>query len=204
MRPIRPDARIRRVTRSTTATSAASVSTGPRSSAAYCDPNERRRPRGRTGRGSISARDRVDVAAGRLAEQLRRASFSPSRATSPIVASPRPRSFRAVAAPTPQSRSSGSGCRNSSSPPAGTTSRPSGFAERLATFATTLLDATPTVTASPTSARTSRRSRAAIAAGEPAIRSSPRTSRNASSIETPSTSGAVRSNTPNSARLAAT
>ena len=51
--------------------------------------------------------------------------------------------------------------------------------------------ATPTVIGRPTRSRTSRRSRAAISVGEPEIRSSPRTSRNASSIESPSTSGVV-------------
>ena len=62
--------------------------------------------------------------------------------------------------------------------------------------------ATPTVTGSPTRSRTSRRSRPAISIGEPEIRSSPRTSRNASSIERPSTSGVVASNTSNTALLA--
>ena len=45
--------------------------------------------------------------------------------------------------PTPQSRSTGSGCRNSSSPPGGTTRRPSGFATPLATLARNLVRATP-------------------------------------------------------------
>ncbi len=62
--------------------------------------------------------------------------------------------------------------------------------------------ATPTVIGRPTRSRTSRRSRAAISVGEPEIRSSPRTSRNASSIESPSTSGVVCSNTSNTALLA--
>ena len=52
--------------------------------------------------------------------------------------------------------------------------------------------------------RTSRRNRAAISTGEPEIRSSPLTSRNASSIDRPSTSGAVCSKTSNSALLAST
>ena len=42
----------------------------------------------------------------------------------------------------------------------------------------------------------------AISSGVPAIRSIPRASRNASSIESPSTSGAVSSNTSNTALLA--
>ncbi len=39
-------------------------------------------------------------------------------------------SLAAVTSPTPQSRSTGSGCRNASSPSTGTTSRPSGFGPR--------------------------------------------------------------------------
>jgi hypothetical protein len=46
------------------------------------------------------------------------------------------------------------------------------------------------------------RSRTAISTGEPAIRCIPRTSRNASSIEIPSTNGDVSWNTSNTALLA--
>jgi len=49
----------------------------------------------------------------------------------------------------------------------------------------------PTVTGSPTRSRTSRRKRTAISLGVPESRRSPRTSRNASSIDSPSTSGVV-------------
>jgi hypothetical protein len=102
-------------------------------------------------------------------------------------------------------RSTGSGCRKARSAPgsSGTTSRPSGFAAALATFARCFVRATPTVTARPASARTRARSRAAIASGEPEMRSSPRTSRNASSIERPSTTGAVSRKIANTVRLAA-
>jgi hypothetical protein len=62
--------------------------------------------------------------------------------------------------------------------------------------------ATPTVTGSPTRSRTAARSRTAICAGVPAIRSIPRTSRNASSIDSPSTTGDASSKTANIARLA--
>ena len=62
--------------------------------------------------------------------------------------------------------------------------------------------AAPTVTASPTRSRARRRSRSAIRRGVPEIRSSPRTSRNASSIDIPSTSGAVSSKRSNNALLA--
>ena len=62
--------------------------------------------------------------------------------------------------------------------------------------------ATPTVIGRPTRSRTSARSRAAISVGVPAIRRRPPTSRKASSIEMPSTSGVVSSNTSNTALLA--
>ena len=62
--------------------------------------------------------------------------------------------------------------------------------------------AIPTVIGSPTRSSTAARSRVAISTGEPAIRSMPRTSRNASSIESPSTSGEVSSNTRYTALLA--
>ena len=54
MRPIRPFARMRRVTRSTSATSTASISAGDfrERPSADCDPNDPRRRRARTGRGS--------------------------------------------------------------------------------------------------------------------------------------------------------
>ncbi len=60
----------------------------------------------------------------------------------------------------------------------------------------------PTVIGRPTRSRTSRRRRAAISAGVPAIRPIPRTSRNASSIESPSTSGVASSKTRYTALLA--
>ncbi len=113
-------------------------------------------------------------------------------------------SFRALFSPTPHSASTASGCRNAVSSASASSSSPSGFAARLAILASSRVRAAPTVTASPTSCRTSLRSRAAIARAVPEIRSRPRTSRNASSSESPSTTGAVRSNTANSARLAST
>ena len=110
---------------------------------------------------------------------------SPSCATSPTVVIPRSCSLLAVTGPTPHSRSTGSGWRNASSPSGGTTSRPSGLATPLATLARNFVRATPTVIGSPTRSRTSRRSRAAISVGVPETRCSPRTSRNASSIDMP-------------------
>jgi hypothetical protein len=69
------------------------------------------------------------------------------------------------------------------------------LATPLATLARNFVLATPTVIGKPTRSRTASRNRAAISTGVPAIRLSPRTSRNASSIDTPSTSGVVSSKT---------
>ena len=76
-------------------------------------------------------------------------------------------SFSAVTRPTPQSLVTGNGCRKSSSVPVGTISSPSGFATALATFARNFVHASPTVIASPTSARTSDRNRWPISSGVP-------------------------------------
>ena len=84
------------------------------------------------------------------------------RPISPIVVMPWARSFSAVASPTPQSASTGSGSRNADSREDSMTSSPSGLAARLAILASTFVRATPTVTASPTRSRASRRSRSAI------------------------------------------
>jgi hypothetical protein len=62
--------------------------------------------------------------------------------------------------------------------------------------------ATPTVIGSPTRSRTSQRSCLAMSVGDPRIRAIPRTSRNASSIDSASTSGAVSSKTSKTALLA--
>jgi hypothetical protein len=115
---------------------------------------------------------------------------------------PRLWSFCAVTRPTPHSRSIGSGWRNVSSRSGGTTRSPLGFATALATFARNFVRATPMLIGNPTSSRTLRCNRAAISAGGPASRPSPRTSRKASSIDRPSTSGVVSSNTANIALLA--
>ena len=76
------------------------------------------------------------------------------------------------------------------------------MATALATLARNFVRATPTVIGRPTSSSTRRRSVTAISSGVPEIRSSPRTSRNASSIERPSTSGVVSSKTAKTALLA--
>lgn len=117
---------------------------------------------------------------------------------------PAPCSLAAVAAPTPETRPTGSGCRNANSVPGSITSRPSGLAIVLASLATTFVLATPTLIGRPTCSRTVRLSVTAICSGEPEIRSRPVTSRNASSIEMRSTTGAVRSKIAHTARLAST
>jgi hypothetical protein len=76
------------------------------------------------------------------------------------------------------------------------------LATPLATLARNLVLATPTVMGRPTRSRTSWRRRTAISAGVPEIRHSPPTSRNASSMESPSTSGVVCRKTSNTALLA--
>src|SRR4051794_276458 len=79
---------------------------------------------------------------------------------------------------------------------------PVGLGDAARDLARNFVRATPTVIGKPTRSRTSVRSRSAIAAGEPASRSIPRTSRKASSMDSPSTSGEASSNTANMALLA--
>ena len=196
-------ARSRRATRSTRAMTDESISSNDvrRRPRARCEPMERRRRPVRTGLGS-----RLCASAWRWRPEARpsmcTSKASSSAATWPTVLIPRSWSLVAVTGPTPQSRSTGSGCRKPSSSSGGTTRRPSGFATALATLARNFVRAIPTVIGSPTSSSTLRRSLAAIASGGPASRSSPRTSRNASSMESPSTSGVVSSNNAKTALLA--
>src|SRR5438105_1452258 len=64
-------------------------------------------------------------------------------ARSPIRWTPKSRSACWTFGPTPHSRLTGSGARNSASPPGGTTTRASGLRRSDATFAHSLLVATP-------------------------------------------------------------
>ena len=193
MRPARPAVRIRRVTRSTSPTTTASSASGDRGErpSARCAPNERRRRRTRTGRGSRlwASAWRCRPAAGPSSET---SAASPSAATWPTVASPslvqlaprsrgrRPRAARpAAGAGTPARRRPGPRAARRAWPP------------RSPPWPGTWCVATPTVIGRPTRSRTSRRRRTAISVGVPEIRRSPRTSRKASSIDSPSTSGAV-------------
>ena len=196
VRPTRFAFRMRSVTRSTRPTSTVSSSSADRRRrpSARCEPIEPRRRLACTGRGS-----RLWARACRCRPEARPSMAtrvaSSNSATCPTVAIPTLRSFIAVAGPTPQRRSTGSGWRKASSFPGGTRSSPSGFATPLATLARNFVRATPTVTGMPTRSRTSRRRRWAISMGVPAIRRIPRTSRNASSMERPSTSGVASSKT---------
>ena len=203
VRQTRRAARSRRARRSTSPTTTVSRSAhdlGERPRARWA-PIERRRRPPRTRRGS-----RLWARAWRWRPaawpSIETSVASPSWATWPTVTRSLSRSLRAVTSPTPHSRSTGSGCRKPSSPPGGTTRSPSGLATALATLARNLVLAIPTVMGRPTRSRISRRSRVAISRGGPAMCSRPRTSRNASSIESPSTSGVVRSNTSNTSLLA--
>ena len=179
-----------RPSRSTSPTTTVSRSAADRRlrPSARCAPIDRRRRRACTGRGS-----RLWASAWMCRPEPRPSivtrAASGISATSRTVVMSKSRSLRAVTAPTPHSFSTGSGWRNSSSPSGGTTSSPSGFATPLATFARNFVLAIPTVIGSPTCSSTWVRSRRAISTGVPAIRSMPRTSRNASSIDSPSTSG---------------
>ncbi len=80
----------------------------------------------------------------------------PAGRPGPRSRSPARAASSTVTGPTPHSRSTGSGCRNSSSPSGGTTSRPSGLATPLATLARNLVRAMPTVIGSPTRSSTAR------------------------------------------------
>ena len=112
-----------------------------------------------------------------------------SAARSPIVFTRYSARATAVFSPTPHSRPIGSGARNASSSPGGTTTRPSGLRRSDAILATSFVRATPTDAVRPTSSRTSSLIRRAIAGPSPNSAAEPVTSRNASSIEIGSTSG---------------
>ena len=166
------------------------------------EPIELRRWVDSTGRGS-RRRARACKCAPAALPKKRSAVAASNSASWPTVWMPRECNLSAVTFPTPHSLSTGRGWRNSSSRSGSTTSRPSGLLTALATFARNLVRATPTEMASPTSLRTRSRSRMAICSGDPAMRRSPPTSRNASSIERPSTWGVVSWKIANTARLAA-
>ncbi len=111
------------------------------------------------------------------------------RRRSPIVWTPISCRASPVTFPTPHSFSTGSGSRNSTSRPYGTTVRPSGLFMSEAIFATNLEAATPADTVSPVSAATAALIFRAISTAPPKSRSVPVTSRNASSMESASTRG---------------
>ena len=169
---------------------------------ARCDPIERRRRPTCTGRGSRlwarawrcrpDARPSIETSAasGRLGD------LADGGDPTVVELAGGDRRRRPTAVPP------GADGGTSSSASGGTTSRPSGLATALATLARNLVRATPTVIGRPTRSRTSRRSATAISVGVPETLRRPPTSRNASSIDSPSTSGVVSSNTANTALLA--
>ena len=114
VRHARRAARIRRASRSTSATRIASTSSErprPAARARAARRSSRAAARPHAPRVAV-VRERVQVAARRRGRASRRARASSSRATSPTVVIPRACSFAAVTRPTPHSRSTGSGCRN--------------------------------------------------------------------------------------------
>ena len=117
---------------------------------ARCEPMDPRRRVVSTGRGSRSRASACRCAPVALPSS-RSAVAASSSASWPTVRMPSRCSFSAVTAPTPQSRSTGSGSRNACSRSGSTTSSPSGLLTALATFARNLVRATPTEIASPTS-----------------------------------------------------
>ena len=132
VRPTRSAVRMRLVTRSTTSSSTASDSLrcNPPRGNDRCEPIERRRRPVTTRRSSWL----LLMACKWRPEAL---PSMPIRFSSSVVATsrtwviPRSRSRWAVTGPTPHSRSTGSGCRNSSSRPGSTTSKPSGLLTQL-------------------------------------------------------------------------
>ncbi len=205
VRPVRPAARMRAVMRSIRLTTTASISAGDRAPPARPKarwaPTDRRRAPVVTRRQSMlrdSANSRRPIAAPTSDASI----GSLSSATSATVAMPWAPNRSAVLGPTPHNRLTGNGCRNASSRSGGTSSSPSGLASRLATLARNFVRAMPTVMGSPTRARTSARSRSAMATGVPRSRRRPPTSRNASSTESGSTIGVQSRNTSNTSALA--
>ena len=124
-----------------------------------CSPRCTRRRRDRAPRrarpGRAPARRRARRATRRRACAARSAS---PRASAPIVSMPAARRRASATGPTPQSRPTGSGSRKARTSSGDTSQSPSGLASSLAIFATILVGAMPTETASSSSSRTARRS----------------------------------------------
>ena len=193
MRHTLPAARMRRVTRSTRpirTASRSSARSARRPSARWAPIDRRRRPRV-TGRGSRlcdSAWRWRPAARPRIATQRRLARAPRSRAPSRSRASG---ACAEVTCPTPHSRSTGSGCRNASSSSGGDHQQAVGLGHRARDLREELRPRDADGDRETDLPRTSARSRVAISGGVPEIRSSPRTSRKASSIDSASTTGRV-------------
>ena len=171
---------------------------------ARCDPIERRRRPTSTGRGSrrLASAHRCRPAALPTAVV---SSASSRRASSPMVRIPSACSFAAVTAPTPHSRSTGSGCRNVALAVRRHPEQPVGLADRAGDLGEVLgagdadRDRQPDLVAHPLPQRGADRLRLARPAGAARRRrGTPRRSRS------PSTSGVVSSKISKTARLAST
>ena len=115
---------------------------------------------------------------------------APARGRRPC-AGPAAGAPRRCAPPPPTARSTGSGCRKSRTRSAGTTTRPSGLARVEASLATNLVGATPTEQVSRSSCADPATDQHRDLGGRPSSRRAPATSRNASSMESGSTSGVI-------------
>ena len=204
MRPIRPAARIRRVTRSASATQDR-VQPRLRARPATERGLEPERASPTTGAhppGVAIAGDGVQVAPGRGTEQRHDRGLGELGKLTDGLDPGAPHAAGGRRADAPQSARSRAG--------AGTRARARG---RRRAGRPASLHGSPSSPASWSArsrpspparfrSRASARRRRAISSGEPAIRSSPATSRNASSSESPSTTGAVRRKSSNSSSLA--
>jgi hypothetical protein len=108
-----------------------------------------------------------------------------------------------VRGPTPHSFAAGSGARNSRTWPSGTTSTPSGLQRSEAILAANFTSAMPTLAVSCVRSRMRARMARACSSGGPSSVTERVTSRNASSSESPSTSGVKEWKTSNTWSLTA-
>ena len=206
VRPARPARRVRRVTRSTSAASTGSSSPGgvPGQPSARCEPSDRRPRPLRTGPHDAVVRDGIQMAPRGPADRRHERRLAGAGQVGDRVQPGAVQLLRGRRADAPQladrqrvqERDLGAGLDDEQPVRLGHAA--------LASFATTFVDATPTLIGSPTCDCTVLRSVRAICSAEPAIRSMPVTSRNASSIEMHSTTGDVRSKIARTARLAST
>ena len=205
VRPTRPAARMRRVTRSTRPTSVASMVAGRRRRPA--ERALRRRSSAAAGPTCTGRGSRLWASAWRWRPDARPSMAtsvaSASWATSPTVVIPRSCSLAAVTGPTPQSRSTGERVEEGQLAVGRHHQQAVGLGHAARHLGQELGagDADGDGQADPLE-HVARAAASAISTGVPETRRRPPTSRNASSIDSPSTSGVVSSNTSNTALLA--